>query len=202
MNFSIGFFQLFQGDPPIPTRGVDPSLLVLTDCQDGAGCTQGGCAPGFCSAPQWSTLGPIQLAEHIAAAFRPDTFIMNSGLWGPASSFASPERIRQLDIVTKHLRNAGVRELIWKTTTATTDAEHPAHAEYALLLPALTAHHPPWRIFDAHAITQPLADGVLSGAFSRSDVYWAGGHFQPQVYRGLNEALLIDLLRGCDLCDS
>ena len=199
LGLAIAFFQMFEG---IPSRGIEPSNLTMKDCRRDLGCVQGGCQPGSCSNPSWSASGPIELTEHISNAFRPDTVIMNSGLWGEESSFATPARIRDLHTISQHMRSAGAKELIWKTTTALPfDGVQPAHAELEILLPALAKQDPPWRIFDAHSITDSLATGVLRGQISRDAVFWAGGHFQPEVYRGLNEALLVDILRGCELCD-
>ena len=199
LGIAIAFFQMFEG---VPSRGIEPSNLTMKDCRPDVGCVQGGCQPGSCSNPSWSTSGPVELTEHVSSAFRPDTVIINSGLWGEASSFATPARIRDLHTISQHMRSAGAKELIWKTSTALPiDGVQPAHAEFEILLPALAKQDPPWRIFDAHSITDSLAAGVLRGQFSRDAVFWAGGHFQPEVYRGLNEALLVDILRGCELCD-
>ena len=51
INVSIAYYQLFEG---IPSRGLDPIVLTLTDCRDGLGCKQGGCTPGNCTSPTWS----------------------------------------------------------------------------------------------------------------------------------------------------
>ena len=198
LNLSIAFFQLFEG---VPSRGIDPERISLSECRPGAGCRQAGCQPGFCSNPTWSALGAVPLAER-AALFRPDTLIFNSGLW-PDSTFATPARILELEAVTELLRGVGVRDLIWKTTTAIGfNGPNPALDEDLILMPALRALTPAWRKFDAYAITAPLAASVEDGV-PITEVYWdSRAHFQPPYYRGLNEALLLDLMRGCDLCES
>jgi hypothetical protein len=197
LNFSMSFYQLFEG---IPTRGIDPNLLILS-CHNETGCIQGGCSPGNCSSPTWVANGLVQLAEHVATTFRPETVIINSGIW-PGSSFATPGRIFDLETTSMLFRKHGAQELIWKTTTARGVGVSAALAEYDILLPALAAQSPPWRIFDAFAITIPLAARVREGSLKESDVYNNGDftHFRPQIYRGLNEALLLDLLRECELC--
>ena len=203
-NISVAYWQLFEG---LPTKGVEPALLTLTDCREGIGCTQGSCSPGACASPTWSAPGLVPLVQRVVQTFRPDTVIINSGLW-PFSSFATPERMQDLANVSVLLHAAGAREVLWKTTTplasfslGETTASQLHSAERTLLLPALRAITPPWRIFDAFALLAPLHRAESNGSFFRGAFFFDAFHPQPEVYRGLNEALLLDLMRGCELCD-
>jgi hypothetical protein len=200
-NFSMAYWQLFEG---IPTRGVEPSLLTLTDCRDGQGCTQGSCAPGTCASPTWAASGLVALARRVVDTYQPDTVVINSGLW-LNSTFATPERMRDLASVSALLRAYTVHELIWKATTPSfylcESTEVQSHsAERTLLLPALRAQSPPWRIFDAFTPLAPLHEAESNGTFPRGTFFYDMFHPQPEVYRSLNEAMLLDLLRGCALC--
>lgn len=127
-------------------------------------CAQTGCVPGFCSGANFSLSAPRELLEHFASTFRPDTIVVNSGFWG---GFNAPQTLIDLAAAAVAMRAVGVRDLIWKVTTAwmsPKDHSKPGLSELEKL------------------------------------VFWDRLHFQQAVYRGLNEALLLDLMRGCDAC--
>ena len=180
----------------------------MTDCIESVGCLQGGCTPGSCSNPQWEARGYAELLGHVATSLHPDTIILfNSGIW-PGSGFTSPVRIRGLLDLATPLRERGVQERVWKTSTRTevslnnTNAVdeygwplQPGRPERDTLLPAIAAEMPGagWRLFDAYGLTSSLHNSGLP----LSRFYLDRVHFTPDVYRGLNEALLLDLTHSC-----
>lgn len=204
MNVTISFTQHFEGAGS--TRGLDPLHLSMSDCIEQVGCLQGGCSPGRCSGTEWEVHGYMDLLHHVVASLRPDTLIFNSGLW-PNSGFSSPDRTRGLLALGRSLRNQScTKHLIWKTSTRTNiplnDTREvdengwplqPGRFERAFLLPALEGERSEasWRVFDAFSITSSLHElGLPLNHF-----YFDRVHFRADIYRGLNEAFLLDLIR-------
>lgn len=197
-NFSIAYYQFFEG---VPARGIEPRLLTLTNCRKNIGCSQGGCHPGNCSSPTWMASGLVELVRRIVGGFQPNTLVINSGLWIQTQKLELPDRIVELEAISNITRSAKIQNVMWKTTTPRADhGPVAAIAEYSIFFPWFLKQAWPWRVFDAFAITAPLAFGVQDGSIKISDVFWDAVHFVPDVYRGLNEAFLLDLLRGCELC--
>lgn len=200
-NISLAFRQM-RGT--LTQRGHDAEWLNAA-CR-APPCAQTGCEPGDCSGANFTLSAPRELLEHFAATFRPDTIVVNSGFWG---GFDAPQTLLDLAAAATAMRAAGVRDLIWKVTTAwmtPEDHSEPGASEHEWLLPTLTrpaatAGAPPaWRVYDTLALTLPLIAAVKAGAIAENVTFWDKFHFQQAVYRGLNEALLLDLIRGCDAC--
>ena len=209
-NISVAFFFMRTG---YASFGHDTTWLNV-NCK-GRNCQQTGCEPGECvgSSSHWRKDVPRALAEHVALTFRPDTMVLNGGIWG---SMATPETILQLEALTYSLRKFGVRDLLWKTTTAcligrcadgiSGDGTHVAILEYSRIVPTLLQPAAPdglpWRIFDAFAITEPLVKAAKNGegGLNLEDIFYDGMHFFAGVYEGLNELFLLDYMRGCSMC--
>ena len=71
----------------------------------------------------------------------------------------------------------------------------------AVLIPQLKTSSERWRVLDAFKLTAPLL-ALIGQIHDISAAFWDPYHFQPDVMRALNEALLADVLRGCELCNS
>jgi hypothetical protein len=197
-NISLSFRQM-RGT--LTQRGHDAEWLNA-GCR-APPCAQTGCVPGNCSGAHYTLSSPRQLLEHFASTFRPDTIVVNSGFWG---GFDAPQTLIDLAAAAIAMRAVGVRDLIWKVTTAwmsPEDHSEPGASERETLVPSLTqpaAGAPAWRVYDTLALTLPLVAAVKAGAIAETSAFWDKFHFQQDVYRGLNEALLLDLMRGCDTC--
>lgn len=197
-NISIAFRQM-RGT--LAQRGHNLDWLNA-ECRTPP-CVQSGCVPGECSGFNYTLTPPRELLEHFASDYRPDTIIVNSGFWG---GFNAPQTLSDLAAVAVRVRILGVRDLIWKVTTAwmsPEDPSQPGRSEQDQLIPALRraeAGAAPWRIYDALALTLPLVEALKAGAVAENVSFWDKFHFQQDVYRGLNEALLLDLMRGCSAC--
>jgi hypothetical protein len=197
-NISLSFRQM-RGT--LTQRGHDAEWLNA-GCR-APPCAQTGCVPGNCSGAHYTLSSPRQLLEHFASTFRPDTIVVNSGFWG---GFDAPQTLVDLAAAAVAMRAVGVRDLIWKVTTAwmsPEDHSEPGASEHETLVPTLTqpaAGSPAWRVYDTLALTLPLVAAVKAGAIAESTVFWDKFHFQQDVYRGLSEALLLDLMRGCNAC--
>jgi len=74
--------------------------------------------------------------------------------------------------------------LIWKATTASTDNDYSSEAELEWVRAELRPLG--WQLFDAFHLTRELGEYL---SLSVTD----GIHFKPHVYRGLNEALALQL---------
>ena len=203
-NITLSFRQM-RGT--LTQRGHDAEWLNA-GCR-APPCAQTGCVPGNCSGANYTLSSPRELLEHFASTFRPDTIVVNSGFWG---GFDAPQTLIDLAAAAVAMRAVGVRNLIWKVSTAWMDdpssedlsvsSEYGA-SEHERLLPMLTqsrAGAPAWRVYDTLALTLPLVAAVKTRIFEEKDIFWDRFHFQQAVYRGLNEALLLDLMRGCDAC--
>jgi hypothetical protein len=86
------------------------------------------------------------------------------------------------------MRAAGVRDLVWKVTTAwmtPEDHSEPGASERELLLPTLmrpaAAGAPTWRVYDMLALTLPLVAAVKAGAIAENVTFWDKFHFQQAV---------------------
>lgn len=206
LNLSISYIQFSVG---ISKRGMDYSKLDLSDCQEGLGCSQAECSPGSCSETHWVAKDHMDLLEHVASTIQPDTVVFNSGIWHRLNNpvdpgFTSPELIKDLIALAKRLPQFGIQRLIWKTTTAALEGGHKqlGAVEVDTMSQALESFGGgaslSWKIFDAYSITESVFE---TGRRLNTPVSWDSIHFLPDVYRGLNEALLINILGGCKFCD-
>jgi len=192
LNLSISYIQYSWG---ISKRGMDINTLTLTNCQEGIGCIQASCPPGDCSETHWTAHDHMDLLQHVASTLHPDTLIFNSGIWHRRNNpfdeaFTSVDRINDLLELSRTLPRLGIRNLIWKTTTATNEGGFQLGSrEIESIIPALerddSLHR--WRIFDAFSLTSSVAE---EGRSLRIPVYYDAYHFCPDIYRGLNEVLL------------
>ena len=81
----------------------------------------------------------------------------------------------------------------WKTTTATEQADKLIlDEEPKKIFPSYN-----WRIFDAYKLTKPLVEYEtnLGNSTKKIPAMWDKIHFYDWVYRGLNEVLLVDILK-------
>lgn len=192
LNLSISYIQYSWG---ISKRGMDCDKLNLTNCQEGMGCSQASCSPGYCSETHWIAHDHMDLLQRIASTLHPDTLIFNSGIWHRLNNpfdeaFTSVERIKDLLKLSKTLPRHGIRNLIWKTTTATNEGGFQLGSrEIDTIIPALERDDNlyRWKIFDAFSLTSSVAE---EGRSLRIPVYYDAYHFIPEIYRGLNEVLL------------
>jgi hypothetical protein len=202
LNLIITYHQFFWG---IQSRGMDSAQLNLTNCTDEVGCTQSGCSPGNCTETQWIARDHMELLEHVASTLHPDTIIFNSGIWhrrdDPNSKgFASQELINDLLVLSQNLHTFEVRQLIWKTTTFKTDATSQlGEIEMHFLAPSLMINNFSihWKVFDAYTLTSRVFE---TGERFSVQLYEDTVHLKPEIYRSLNEVLLIDVLGGCKFC--
>lgn len=203
LNLSISYIQFSVG---ISKRGMDYNKLDLSDCQEGLGCSQAECSPGSCSETHWFAKDHMDLLEHIASTIHPDTVVFNSGIWhrlyNPLDpGFTSPELIKDLIALAKRLPQFGIQRLIWKTTTAALEGGNNqlGAAEVDTLIQALEPNGggTSWNVFDAYSITSSVFE---TGRRVNIPVSWDSIHFLPDVYRGLNEVLLTNILSGCKNC--
>ena len=197
-NITLSFRQM-RGT--LTQRGHDAEWLNA-GCR-APPCAQTGCVPGNCSGANYTLSSPRELLEHFASTFRPDTIVVNSGFWG---GFDAPQTLIDLAAAAVAMRAVGVRNFIWKVTTAwmsPEDHSEPGASELETLVPTLSrpaGDAPAWRVYDTLALTLPLVAAVKAGMIAENVSFWDKFHFQQAVYRGLNEALLLDLMRGCDAC--
>lgn len=192
----VSFYQMIGG---FHTRGMN--LESLGPLCSGTLCVQVGCGPGRCDDFSWNVSVPQGLCQHVADTFH--TVVLNAGLW-KIERFTTPAKGSELKESGAAFDRAGARDIIWRTTTPTqldnlTSEELPAAMEEVVLIPQLKASSARWRVLDAFALTAPLLTHERPGDISAA--FWDPYHFQPDVVRALNEALLADILRGCDLCN-
>jgi hypothetical protein len=204
-------FLLLQGANS--TRHHDLDYLNVT-CGVSSGCAQGGCQPGVSCGDSFGTQNyyraedgeqaqaaflrrvVVDSARLLATRVAPiDALVFNLGFFG-GPGWPREENLlsvpvhrevykRTLVEVTAILqRERLVAQLIWKSTTATTNNDYQPSVELewvrANLLPL------GWELFDAFHLTQSLGELLW---LSVTD----GIHFKPHVYRGLNEALALQL---------
>ena len=205
LNLSISYFKFLTG---ISNRGMNHNKLNLSDCKEGRGCIQAKCSPGSCFETDWIATDHMELLEHIASTHRPDTIIFNSGIWhrfkNPLDKgFTSAERISDLLSLARTLFPLGIKRLFWKTTTAALDGGKDQLGAYEvdMMIQALEQENNgtslSWRVFDAFSLT---LSAIVTGQSLRIPVSWDSIHFLPDVYRGLNEVLLTEILSGCKYC--
>lgn len=150
----------------------------------------------------------MELLKHVASTHHPDTVIFNSGIWhrlyNPLDEgFTSSERIKDLLTLARILPLFGIRRLLWKTTTASLNGgkNQLGAFEVDTMTQALQLHKNEtsllWSFFDAFSITSSVFD---TGQRLNIPVSWDSIHFLPDVYRGLNEVLLLNILSGCENC--
>ena len=149
----------------------------------------------------------MDLLEHIASTVHPDTVLFNSGIWHRLYNtldpgFTTPELIKDLIALANILPQFGIQRLIWKTTTASIEGGNNqlGAVEVDTLIQSLEPNGgvASWKVFDAYSITSSVFE---IGRRLNIPVSWDSIHFLPDVYRGLNEALLINILSGCKFCD-
>ena len=143
---------------------------------------------------------------------QPDTIIVNSGLW---TNFTI-QKSEQLANLLEDFQKRGAR-LVWKTTTATKlptgniimqiefirkkynilgIADFPDDAARNIL------PNRGWKIYDTNKLTKPLTEYAIVDGKNAStnpsdsvEAMWDQRHFYDWVYRGLNEVLIVDLLK-------
>lgn len=200
---------------PNATRYHDLGFLNAT-CGAPGGCAQGGCAPeeDTCGDPSTSPQNHFSAADgagaqaaflrrlvvgsarELASRVAPiDALVLNLGYFGGAgwpreTQWEDPPASREvykaalLDATRLLQKERLAAHLIWKATTASTDNDYSSEAELewvrAELLPL------GWQLFDAFHLTRELGEYL---PLSVTD----GIHFKPHVYRGLNEALALQL---------
>jgi hypothetical protein len=197
LNLTISYFQHSVG---ISKRGMDYNSLTLSNCREGLGCTQASCSPGNCMKTHWIANDHIDLLKHAALTLHPDTVIFNSGIWHRLNNphdegFTSPERINDLIMLAQIMPAFGVQRFIWKTTTAVQQETSPlGESEAKLFTSAIggTDSFNSWTVFDAYSLTSNIAD---IGQRLNIPLYYDSYHFIPDIYRGLNEALLLHILK-------
>jgi hypothetical protein len=124
------------------------------------------------------------------ANMNPDTVVINSGLW---TVFTSSKCHTLAKLFEDYVKNRGL-VVYWKTTTATKQADKLIlDEESKKIFPSYN-----WRIFDAYKLTKPLVEYEtnLGNSTQKIPVMWDKIHFYDWVYRGLNEVLLVDILKG------
>lgn len=196
LNLSISYIQYSWG---ISKRGMNIETLNLTNCLKGLGCTQAGCSPGACSDTHWIAQDHKDLLVHIASTLHPDTLIFNSGIWHRLNNpfdegFTSAERINDLLQLARILPQFGIRNLVWKTTTASNQEGFQLGAsELEYIIPALESDNSSlrWKIFDAYSLTSRVS---VMGQRLNIPVYYDNYHVTPDIYRGLNEVLLRNII--------
>ena len=161
------------------------------------GCAQVGCVAGLCDSdvePWHFSLRPPRLAlEGIAERLRPDTMIINSGLW---DSYTDDVNLRALLQGGEGARRHGVAELWWKTTTPRVWFNPNNIAdEFRGLVPALLSAG--WGIIDIFSPVMQLLLDMGKFNLKSTDLYWDNLHFEQIVNRGFNELLLAELAAKC-----
>lgn len=183
-------------------------------------CQQTGCAVGDCtSTPDIQLSPPQEVIQFAVDKLDPTVIIFNSGLWG---SYTPHKHL--LDGLVNggnYALNHSQRpiQFYWKMTTVASDKPYSEQKEtleeYRVIVPLLstvsntTDNKHRWRMYD----TFRLSSGVneifcpLSSSISEEEknawktmLYWNNFHFEQPVYRGLNEVLLMDLMRNCKKC--
>lgn len=213
-NIRITFVSLVA---PNFTRYHDLAFLNVT-CGSRGGCAQGGCSPeaGDCGEPSTAPQNHfseedapgaqaqaaflrrvvVGSARELAARVAPiDALVLNLGYFGGAGwprdvGFSAPPASRDvykaalLDVTGLLQKERLAAHLFWKATTAHTNNDYRNGVELEWVKGALLPLG--WQLFDAFQVTQRLGEFL---PMSVTD----GIHFKPHVYRGLNEALALQL---------
>ena len=213
-NVRITFVSLVA---PNYTRHHALEVMNVT-CGSPGGCAQGGCSPEAddCGDPSPALLNyfseedapgaqaqaaflrrvVVGSARELAARVAPiDALVLNLGYFGGAGwprdvAFEAPPASRDvykaaLLEVTGLLQKEGLAaHLVWRATTAHTNNDYENDVELEWVKGALLPLG--WQLFDAFHLTQRLGEFL---PMSVTD----GIHFKPHVYRGLNEALAMQL---------
>lgn len=189
-DFELDYLQMWGN---LGIRGHEIEFMNAT-CKRGTVCTQAGCAPGECKGTHWSVPGnPSDVLWKIANMLRPDTIIINSGLW---NSWAEPDKIISLIAGGEWAREAGVRELWWRMSSPRraenqTQAREVWRNEREVLAPALRAAS--WQIHDSHS---PFVVADF-GDVDRAQLYIDNAHLTEDGNAAMNGLLLSQLMRGC-----
>ena len=159
----------------------------VSDGEDATGCSQGVCRPGGCAqADGYHSMNDMGGVEHLVSQLRPDALVMNVGLWMPRIN--DPGSVWRIAALGRRLRKEHPRLLlVWKTTTWMA----PGKAQWHHKNPPKLLRAAGWRVSDASGVTRAIRDRAARqgpAAFYRDQV-----HFQPHIYRALNELLLGDL---------
>jgi hypothetical protein len=202
---------------PRYTRHHDLGFLNVT-CGARGGCAQGGCTPKFngCGDPAASQSYyvaedgadaqsaflhrlVVDSARELASRVAPiDALVLNMGYnggpgWPREVNTFQPGNISVhrevyksalLDVTRLLLKERLASNLVWKTTTAHTNNDYLNDVEVKWVRDNLVPLG--WHLFDAFGFTQRL-EGNLKNSVTD------GIHFKPHVYRGLNEALALQL---------
>ena len=150
-------------------------------------CRQRGCSAGKCAKAR----GYLQMSDTDGVAYfvsklQPDALVMNVGLW--TDRINRPEELHKLVALGEKLKKINPRlPLIWRTTTwREPNAEQTYHDQPPKVLKAAG-----WRVSDASGVTQGVRE--LAARLGPEPFYRDPRHFQPFIYRALNELLLSDL---------
>jgi hypothetical protein len=159
------------------------------DHASGSHCAQKGCSPGGCQrvgGSQFYTLDDLTGVRYFVHKLQPDALVMNVGLWTGAIN--RPDRVEKLVELGRALRWEFPRlRLVWKTTTW----RDPSAGMTEHTVPRELLSRAGWAIVDAAGATRGIRELAARhgpGGFYRDPI-----HFQPFVYRALNELLLGDL---------
>jgi len=192
-------------------------------------CEQTGCIPGACNDPPDITLQPPEeVINYAINNLDPTIIIVNSGLWGSYAEDSNlrEQLIRSSNTAMRNSQRP--IQFYWKTTTARSNLPYTKQIitldEYTSLIPVLTTvnshnlHR--WRLFDTFRLTSILNSLIFPSVtndntdnYNETDLknnnidqtikemyYWDDVHFQQPIYRGLNEILVLDIIRNCNEC--
>ena len=213
LGIRLSFFYM----GPMGATRYHALALLNVSCGDHCGC--GGCVPdAACGLHEEATAlnhfspaaTPEQAQENFltsyllgsladSASLAPvDALVLSLGYNGgagwpresnvhPAGSVSREVYKAALVALTPRLR-ALVGTLVWKASTSHNGNDYLPAVEVAWVREALVPLG--WQLFDAYALTQPFE--------GRGESFVDSVHFQPHVYRGLNQALALHLcgLRG------
>ena len=180
----VSYRQVFGKDNEIYMHDLGP--LNLESCQHSR-CNQSHCLPGDCalSVPPVTSLGHI--LDHgflsILQSYPASDVFFNAGLWWISNTwwwkengFANHLGSLLEQALLFHDRSPGVR-LNWKSTTASQTRQHPDAFAGSLIKSG--AFH---GVYDTRALTADVME--------HAELMWDTFHFVPEVYAGLNKALI------------
>jgi hypothetical protein len=189
----VSFLEMFGDKPLYGHDGVQLGIecwehaAKASHTPDFSNCTQTYCSPGECSMPADYRFTDVHAAlRMLCNTLQPDLVILNSHYWTNWNDAAHATKLMRSF---RHACNNQKTKFVWKTTTPTSREMGPAQRNKNLeadnvLVPSLVNEK--HLIFDVARILYSLPQD-LRGTYSD----WL--HFCPNVYYGLNQALLMHL---------
>jgi hypothetical protein len=177
----ISYLQVFGRDYPIVLH--DTKLLNVTSCRS-ALCNQTLCSPGECS----DSVLPVQnlgvlsnsgVYHHIVTSYPASEIVFNTGHWwfdGHTNKILIHVPLIIQEPLLAKKKSSDLR-FHWKTTTSRQARDDLPEASEQLVDSGAF-----FGVFDARSLTAEVA--------GMPELMWDPLHFEPEVYKGLNQAFL------------